>query len=110
VTTSLRARVAAAVIRRRIAALLSVNETPGLLKISVPALVLCAARDRVVSKAATMKIMRGIPHAQRVDIDGPHLLLQTRPRECAEVVLKFIREAQSAGPAIAGPAIEPTSS
>ena len=86
------AGVDAAVIRRRIAALLSVDETASLAEISVPTLVLCATRDRVVSKAATMRIMRGIPHARRVDVDGPHLLLKTRPQECADAVLKFIRE------------------
>jgi pimeloyl-ACP methyl ester carboxylesterase len=79
------------VIRRRIAALLSVDETAALAKISVPTLVLCATRDRVVSKAASMRIMRGIRHAQRVDVDGPHLLLKTRPQECAAAVLSFIR-------------------
>jgi hypothetical protein len=50
--------------------------------------------------------MRGIRHAQRVDVDGPHLLLKTRPQECAAAVLKFIRSAQTAGPAVAGPALK----
>jgi hypothetical protein len=53
--------------------------------------------------------MRGIRHAQRIDVDGPHLLLKTRPQECAAAVLKFIREAQTAGPAITGPAIKKSS-
>jgi pimeloyl-ACP methyl ester carboxylesterase len=96
------AGVDAAVIRRRIAALLSVDETAALAKISVPTLVLCATRDRVVSKAATMRLMHGIPQAQRVDIDGPHLLLKTRPKECAAAVLKFLREGTTAGSAVAG--------
>ena len=52
-----------------------VDETASLAKISVPTLVLCATRERVVSKSATARIMRGILHARRVDIDGPHLLL-----------------------------------
>jgi pimeloyl-ACP methyl ester carboxylesterase len=99
------AGVATAVVRRRIAELLAVDESAALAKISVPTLVLCAARDRVVSKAATERLMRGIRHARRVDIDGPHLLLQTCPQECAAAVLGFIREAKSAGPALAGPAI-----
>ncbi len=99
------AGVAAGVIRGRIAALLAVDETARLAEISVPTLVLCATRDRVVSKAATEKIMRGIAHARRVDVDGPHLLLQTCPQECAAAVLDFIREVQgAAGPAVAGPA------
>jgi pimeloyl-ACP methyl ester carboxylesterase len=100
------AGVDAAVIRRRIAALLSVDETAALAKISVPTLVLCATRDRVVSKAATMRIMQGVRHAQRVDVDGPHLLLKTRPQECAAAVVRFIREAKTAGPASTGPAVK----
>ena len=97
------AGVAARVIRRRIAALLAVDETATLAKISVPTLVLCAIRDRVVSQAATMRMMRGIRRARRVDVDGPHLLLMTRPVECADAVLSFSREVQTIGPAIAGP-------
>ena len=84
------AGVAASVIRRRIAALLAVDETAALGKVSVPTLVLRATRDRVVSEAATMKIMRGIGHARRVDVDGPHLLLMTRPAACADAVHKFM--------------------
>ena len=95
------AGVDAAVIRRRIAALLSADETAALSEVSVPTLVLCATRDRVVSNAATMGIMRGIPHAQRVNVDGPHLLLKTRPKDCAAVVLKFLRQGTTAGSAIA---------
>ena len=86
------AQVSAAVIRHRIAALLAVDEISSLPKISVPALVLCATRDRVVSEAATRRIMRGIAHAQRVDIEGPHLLLQTCAAPCAAAVLSFMRK------------------
>jgi pimeloyl-ACP methyl ester carboxylesterase len=87
------AQVSAAVIRHRIAALLAVDEISSLPKISVPALVLCATRDRVVSEAATRRIMRGIAHAQRVDIEGPHLLLQTCAAPCAAAVLSFLENA-----------------
>jgi pimeloyl-ACP methyl ester carboxylesterase len=89
------AGVSAMVIRQRIASLLAVDETAVLVHISAPTLVLCATRDRVVSKAATLTIMCGIAHAQRVDIDGPHLLLQTCPKECAAAVLAFTRQALS---------------
>jgi pimeloyl-ACP methyl ester carboxylesterase len=102
------AGVATAVIRRRIAELLMVDETAALKEISVPTLVLCAARDRVVSKAATGKILSGIHHARGVEIDGPHLLLQTCAEECAAAVLAFMREGKSTGPALAGPAIKQT--
>jgi pimeloyl-ACP methyl ester carboxylesterase len=85
------AGVSTAVIRQRIAALLAVDETSALRDISMPTLVLCATRDRVVSKAATTRIMQGIQHAQRVDIEGPHLLLQTCAVQCADAVQAFMR-------------------
>lgn len=86
------AGVAKSVVRRRIAELLAVDETAALREIAVPALVLSAARDRVVSKAATERLMRGLRHAQQIEIDGPHLLLQTCPAECAAAVLGFMGE------------------
>jgi pimeloyl-ACP methyl ester carboxylesterase len=83
--------VSAAVIRQRIAALLRVDETQALRRIKVPTLVLRARGDRVIPRAATRCIARVLPHAQLVEIDAPHLLLQTRPEECAAAVLRFLR-------------------
>jgi pimeloyl-ACP methyl ester carboxylesterase len=85
------AGVSAEVIRHRIAALLGADENSTLRSVLLPTLVLCARRDRVISKAATMRILHGIPHARRIEIDGPHLLLQTCAAECAVEVLSFIR-------------------
>lgn len=86
------AGVSVEVVRRRIAALLAVDDTPALRKVTKPVLVLRAIRDRVVPKSATERIMREAPHAQRVDIDGPHLLLQTRPAQCAAAIEAFMGE------------------
>jgi pimeloyl-ACP methyl ester carboxylesterase len=85
------ADVSPEVIRRRIGALLAVNETAALTRIHLPILVLKASHDRVISPAATRWILRAQPGAQLSEVDGPHLLLQTRPTECAAVVLQFIR-------------------
>jgi pimeloyl-ACP methyl ester carboxylesterase len=79
------------VIRRRIGALLAVNETAALTRIHLPILVLRARHDRVISPAATRWILKAQPGAELSEVDGPHLLLQTRPTECATVVLQFIR-------------------
>jgi pimeloyl-ACP methyl ester carboxylesterase len=87
------AGVAPAVIRHRIAALLAVDESPALGCIRVPALVLIARHDRVISRAATRRMVDGLPRARLAEIDGPHLLLQSRPAECAAAVLEFMREA-----------------
>jgi pimeloyl-ACP methyl ester carboxylesterase len=83
--------VSAAVIRRRIGALLAVDETKALSLIRMPTLVLRAADDRVVSKRATLEILRGIPDAKWIEIEGPHLLLKTRPAQCAQVVHSFLQ-------------------
>ena len=83
--------VSAAVIRKRIAELLAVDETAALRQVHVPILILRAARDRVISKRATGVILENSPAAALREIDGPHLLLQTRAAECAEAVLGFLR-------------------
>jgi pimeloyl-ACP methyl ester carboxylesterase len=85
------AGVSPEVIRRRIAALLTVDASAALGRILVPTLVLRAVRDRVISRATTQRILKILPAAQLAEIDGPHLLLQTRPAECAAVVLRFMR-------------------
>jgi len=85
------AGVSPAVIRHRIAALLAVDESASLGRIRMPMLVLRARRDRVISRVATQAILRTLPGARLIEIDGPHLLLQTRPAECAAAVLEFMR-------------------
>jgi pimeloyl-ACP methyl ester carboxylesterase len=83
--------VSAEVVKRRIAALLAVDATDVLRNIRIPTLVLRAGRDRVISKAATLLIVDHLPHAQLLEIDGPHLLLQTRAAQCAAAVIEFLR-------------------
>lgn len=82
--------VSAGVIRRRIAGLLGVDETAALRQVRVPTLVLRASRDRVISRRATQVIMDNLTTAELIAIDGPHLLLQARAAECAQVVLRFL--------------------
>lgn len=85
------ADVSEAVIRHRIEALLAVDESAALAGIRVPMLVLQAERDLVIPDSATRWIMETARHARLVRIDGPHLLLQTRPEQCAAAVTEFVR-------------------
>jgi pimeloyl-ACP methyl ester carboxylesterase len=85
------AGVSAAVIRHRIAALLAVDASAALATVRVPTLVLRARHDRVISHAATRWMMGLLPAAQLAELDGPHLLLQTRAPQSAAVVLQFMR-------------------
>jgi pimeloyl-ACP methyl ester carboxylesterase len=89
------AGVAGAVLRRRIAAILSVDAVDSLDRIAVPVLVMYARYDRVVPYAATQSLIAHLPGADIAEIDGPHLLLQSCPEECSAAVLKFIAARQA---------------
>jgi pimeloyl-ACP methyl ester carboxylesterase len=84
------AGVDSAVLRHRIAALLSVDETASLSKIRIPALIISGLNDRVIPKSATAHMARCLPRAEHVQLDGPHLLLQTAPEVCAALVQRFM--------------------
>ena len=58
--------------------------------ISVPVLYLQGARDRLVGERGLAQISEAIPHRCLQVIDGPHLLLQTRPRAAAGAILAFL--------------------
>jgi pimeloyl-ACP methyl ester carboxylesterase len=82
--------VAGRVIRRRLRAILSAEETTRLARISLPCLILTARRDRILPRRATRVLLAGLPAAQVQEIDGPHLLLQACPEEAAVAVLRFL--------------------
>lgn len=85
------AAVGEAVLRHRIAALLAVDETNALARVRIPTLVLQAAGDHVRPRAATEHMLRTLPAAKLVQVNGPHLLLQTRANECAAAVRRFMQ-------------------
>lgn len=84
------AGVSAAVLRARLAALLTVDASAAAARVRVPMLVICARNDRLFGERCAREILESAPHAECVALEGPHLLLQTRPRECADLVSRFI--------------------
>jgi pimeloyl-[acyl-carrier protein] methyl ester esterase len=84
------ASVDAGVIRCRLSEIFDLDDTHRLPGVALPALVLAARRDRIVPRNATHRLASALRAAELLEIDGPHLLLQSRPRECAEAVLRFI--------------------
>jgi pimeloyl-ACP methyl ester carboxylesterase len=80
------------VLRHRIATVLAVDETAAMATIALPTLIVSARSDRVIPRAATMHMLRTLPHARHVELDGPHLVLQTRPAICATIVTEFLKE------------------
>jgi pimeloyl-ACP methyl ester carboxylesterase len=85
------ARVRAAVWRARMRAIVSVDVIPQLRRIDVPILYLRASGDGVVPPAAADLVARNARDVRIADLDGPHFLLQVRPRESAEHVKEFAR-------------------
>jgi pimeloyl-ACP methyl ester carboxylesterase len=91
------AAVDVAVVRHRIAALLTVDATNALARIRIPTLVLQATGDHVLPRSATEHILRTLPTAALAEIGGPHLLLQSRPAECAAAIRQFMQTLQLRG-------------
>lgn len=85
------ARVDAAVVRSRIASIFDVDARADLERITAPVLVLHGTRDRVVSRRAALSMLPRLGNARGISIDGPHLLLQSRPQQCAAAVVEFLR-------------------
>lgn len=56
----------------------------------IPTLLLQARRDTVIPWEAQSQLERHLPDATVEWIDGPHLLLQTRPEACRDAVLGFL--------------------
>lgn len=61
-------------------------------KLQLPALQLLPARDRLVTRRATARFSHACLRLQHVTINGPHFLLQSRPRACAQAIQHFIDE------------------
>ncbi len=57
---------------------------------NIPTLLLQARRDAVIPWEAQSRLERHMPHATVEWIDGPHMLLQTRPEDCRRAVLGFL--------------------
>jgi len=58
-------------------------------RIDIPALYLRATRDRLVPPRCIEAFRAVAPHLQVAQVDGPHLVLQARPRECWQVLRGF---------------------
>jgi pimeloyl-[acyl-carrier protein] methyl ester esterase len=79
------------VLRARTAEAMRVDVLGALAGIATPALVLRAKSDRVLLLSNQVELSRHLPNATQQDLEGPHLLLQTQPKACAEAVARFIR-------------------
>jgi len=85
------AGVAPEVLAFRAGELLRVDATEALKACPVPLLYLRATRDRLVSPRSRDHLLQHRPDTTVVELDGPHLLLQTRPTECWSAMAAFLK-------------------
>ncbi len=81
-----------AILRARTAAALRADATPCLARIRMPVLCLRARADRLLWPRTTQQLLAGLPQARLVELDAPHLLLQTAPEAAARAIAGFARE------------------
>lgn len=82
--------VPASTIKRRICVLARSDLRDRLARISTPILCLAASHDRVVPARLVNDLAHQLPNANVKTIEGPHLLLQARPRSSAQAISEFL--------------------
>jgi pimeloyl-ACP methyl ester carboxylesterase len=80
-------------LKHRISVFSRIDVSALLPEIDAPILYLHALRDRITSEKDAQMMQNYLPNVNRVDIDGPHLLLQNQPQLCAELIIKHIQPA-----------------
>jgi pimeloyl-ACP methyl ester carboxylesterase len=91
-----RAELTPAALRVRLEAVSQVDVKRELRECPVPVLCLRAERDVLVPQRSATTILDERPETRIVELDAPHCLLQTRPRECVLAIVEFVRDAKAA--------------
>lgn len=94
--TSAISHVDRSVLAGRIREVMRVDVTAELSALAIPTLYIRATRDRLVSARAAQQIHDANPRCRIVDMDAPHLVLQTQPREAWHVIKQFLDDAAAA--------------
>ncbi|MDC6168109.1 alpha/beta fold hydrolase [Paucibacter sp. XJ19-41] len=83
-------QVSPEVLRARLLAVIDVDVLAQLTQIAVPMLYMQAASDRLVPRTAADLLLAHRPDIRKVQLAGPHFLLQTQPAAAAREVLRFL--------------------
>ena len=81
-----------AVVKTRMTAVLKVDKLNLLREVGCPILCLRGLDDRLVGARSINEIRSVQPSCQIQSLNGPHMLLETRPRECADAIEQFCKE------------------
>jgi pimeloyl-ACP methyl ester carboxylesterase len=85
-------RVPTKVLASRAQEVSRINEQTALRALGKPVLYLRGSQDFLISRKCLRVIETMRPDASIVNIDGPHLLLQTSPRECWDAIVRFLEQ------------------
>jgi pimeloyl-ACP methyl ester carboxylesterase len=88
---AIRDLVSASTLKARLEAVSAIDVSEKLRSVKVPTLDLRSRQDRVVSHACGAYIRKILPNASVVDLDAPHLLLQTVPEAAIAAIDDFVR-------------------
>jgi pimeloyl-[acyl-carrier protein] methyl ester esterase len=78
------------VLAARVLAVLDCDVRQAASQVDVPTLYLQPTQDRLVSKSMADELQRLIPHLTVTRLDGPHLILQQKPRCSAKAITGFL--------------------
>jgi pimeloyl-[acyl-carrier protein] methyl ester esterase len=74
----------------RARAALAADERTAFSLVVVPTLMISATADRLLRSEHSIDALSSRPATQVAAIDGPHLILQRRPRECLDAIGRFL--------------------
>ena len=86
-----RSEVSAGALAQRLREVGVVDRTSKLSAIHVPCCYLRATRDRLVPARCLTDFQDHIPGLRVEEIEGPHMILQAKPRACSGVILDFMK-------------------
>lgn len=95
------AEVPPVVMATRVRDALCVDATDALAACPVPLLYLSGSDDRLLRRAVVRDMNERLPALEHRELEAPHLVLQRRPRETAELVSEFLGRA-TGDPGFAG--------
>lgn len=85
------------VLKFRLRQVFAVDVTAALASLQIPVLALRGDADRLVPRSAWHGIGAANPRVTRIEMAGPHALLQTRPVQATEHIVHFIGLGQNLG-------------
>ena len=76
--------------KTRIQLINSLDVTSQLKEVKVPLLYIRASNDRIVPAHSGPDISRHVKEMEIANVEGPHMILQARPKHCADLIIKHV--------------------